>query len=179
MAQNRTSKFADWFSDFGAEAQINLYSKRTITVKMYQKIAIIISLLLATILVYLANNYAIMQEIKSIPIDKIRHLTDAADNFYRYGFMVCGTIWILTNFMILKTKQMYWLWIPFVFTTIVALTISYQTEDIFLFNKENGLWKGGFSLSYVFSIIVILGASILLIVNYFRLLNKKSKVITG
>lgn len=136
---------------------------------MNKKIGVAINIILAAILVYFANRYADMQAIKSIPVDKIRYLEQAGDNFFNFGFVVCGISWVLANLMVVKTKRFIWLWLPFVFTTVVAFTIGYHMEDIFLFTKQNGLWKGGFSLSYFFSVFLILVVSIALVINYFVL----------
>ncbi len=134
-----------------------------------RNIGIGISLILAAILAYFANGYVYMQDIKSVPEDKIQYLAKAADSFMLWGCMVCLASWILANVMANQSKRLDWLWLPFVFTTITALLIGYQAEDMFLFKKKNGLWEGDFSLSYIFSGLIIFGTSVVLGLNYWAL----------
>lgn len=134
---------------------------------MIKKITWTVTLLLALVLVYLMYEYYQMQNLSLLPADKVKYLKAAADNFCTYGFIICFISWVNTNITAVKTNSPAWLWIPFVFTVWVSCSVSYQAEDIFLFNKANGMWKGGFSLSYFVGIGIILIAAVALLINYF------------
>jgi len=58
------------------------------------------------------------------------------------------------------------LWIPFLCTVFIAITNSYQEEQLFHFKKANGLWNGGFSLSYFFGPGRIFIAGFVILINY-------------
>ncbi len=133
---------------------------------MYKKITIALTLLGVAALTFLAYKYYDVSEYKLIANEKINYLTAAADNFCLYGFIICAIIWAWVNIVAIKTKQLFWLLLPFLFVCFVAYKISYHAEDIFIFNKENGMWKGGFSVSYFAAIGIIIIAVVILLVNY-------------
>ena len=134
---------------------------------MIKKITWGITLLLTAVLAYLAYEYYQMQSLSLLPADKVNYLKVAADNFSTYGFIICFISWVNTNIIAVKNNSTAWLWLPFIFTVMVSCVVSYQAEDIFLFNKANGMWKGGFSLSYFAGIVIILVAAVALLINYF------------
>ena len=134
---------------------------------MYKKITIALTLICVATLTFLAYKYYQVQDYKLIANEKVNYLNAAANNFYTYGFIVCVVSWVWVNIAAVKTKQLFWLWIPFLFVCFVAYKMSYHAEDIFIFNKQNGMWKGGFSISYLVSIVMVLIAAFVLIVNYF------------
>ncbi len=143
---------------------------------MYKKITITLTLLSVAALIFLANNYYTVQDYKLIANEKINYLNKAADSFYTYGFIICALSWVWVNIVALKTKQLFWLWIPFLFTCFVAYKMSYHAEDIFIFNKQNGMWKGGFSVSYFVGIVMVVLAAVVLLLNFFilKMINKKN-----
>ena len=142
---------------------------------MYKKITIIISFLLAAVLGYLQYRYFQAQSSTAFGAEKVSLLNTAADNFSNVGFIICISTWVLVNITSVKTKQLFWLCIPFLFTVFVSWIMSWQDEDIFIFNKQNGLWKGGFSLSYFFGTAIIIFAAVLLVINYSILKSKMKK----
>ena len=142
---------------------------------MYHKINIAINLLFVVVLSYLALNYAQIHDHNLTALQKVKFLNKAADDFINVGFIICILSWIWTNVFVVKTKQLFWLCIPFLFTVFVSWIMSWQDEDIFIFNKQNGLWKGGFSLSYFFGTAIIIFAAVLLVINYFFLKSKIKK----
>jgi hypothetical protein len=143
---------------------------------MYKKTTIVLSLLLTAILFYFAYQYYLVQDYKLIAAKKINYLNKAAYKFCTYGFIICATSWVWANIAAVKTKQFFGLWIPFLFTAFVAWLMSYHAEDIFIFNKENGMWKGGFSVSYFAGVIIIVIAAIVLLFNYIilKMISKKN-----
>lgn len=142
---------------------------------MYHKINIAINLLFVVVLSYLAINYAQIHDYNLPALQKVKLLNKSADNFSNVGFIICIVSWIWTNVFVIKTKQLFWLCISFLFTVFVSWIMSWQDEDIFIFNKQNGLWKGGFSLSYFFGTAIIIFAAVLLVINYFILKSKIKK----
>jgi len=137
---------------------------------MYRKISIIIILLFAAILFFAANKYNAVNDLKFASAkDVVPYYEAAANQFLLVGTVICFASWVWVNVVAIKTKQLFWLWIPFLFTIVVAIANSYQEEQLFHFKKANGLWKGGFSLSYFFGIGTILIAGSILLINYWGL----------
>jgi len=146
---------------------------------MINKIAIIFSLLSAIILLYLANVYNNSYEIKLIATERINYIQLAADNFRKFGFVSCFISWVLSNIIAIKTKKTIWLLIPLLLTSIISIIITGQTEEIFKFKKAEGLWEGGFSLSYLVAFFLVIVSVLVIGINYFILkqfLNKTTKV---
>lgn len=143
---------------------------------MYHKINIAINLLFVVFLFYLAINYAQIRDNNLTALQKVKLLNKAADDLINVGFIICILNWIWTNLFVVKTKQLFWFFIPFLFTVFfVSWIMSWQNEDIFIVNKQNGLWKGGFSVSYFFDIAIIIFAAVLLVINNFILKRKIKK----
>ena len=112
---------------------------------MYRKISIIIILLFAAILFFAANKYNEVNDLKFANAkDVVPYYEAAANQFLLVGTVICFASWVWVNFVAIKTKQLFWLWIPFLFTIVVAITNSYQEEQLFHFKKANGLWNGDF-----------------------------------
>lgn len=146
---------------------------------MINKVAIIISLLSAIILLYLANVYNNSYEIKLIAAERINYIQQAADNFSMFGFVCCFISWVLSNIIAIKTKKTIWLLIPLLLTSIISIMVTGQTEEIFKFKKAEGLWMGGFSLSYLIVFFTVIVSILMIGINYFILkyfLSKTNKV---
>lgn len=146
---------------------------------MINKVAIIISLLSAIILLYLANVYNNSYEIKLIAAERINYIQQAADNFSMFGFVCCFISWVLSNIIAIKTKKTIWLLIPLLLTSIISIMVTGQIEEIFKFKKAEGLWMGGFSLSYLIVFFTVIVSILMIGINYFILkyyLNKMTKL---
>lgn len=146
---------------------------------MINKVAIIFSLLSAIILLYLANVYNNSYEIKLIAAERINYIQKAADNFSMFGFVCCFISWVLSNIIAIKTKKTIWLLIPLLLTSIISIMVTGQTEEIFKFKKAEGLWMGGFSLSYLIVFFTVIVSILMIGINYFILkyfLSKTNKV---
>ena len=146
---------------------------------MINKVAIIISLLSAIILLYLANVYNNSYEIKLIAAERINYIQQAADNFSMFGFVCCFISWVLSNIIAIKTKKTIWLLIPLLLTSIISIMVTGQIEEIFKFKKAEGLWMGGFSLSYLIAFFTVIVSILMIGINYFILkyfLSKTNKV---
>lgn len=135
---------------------------------MYKKVTIILIFLCIAILLYVANKYNAVNNLKfAAAKDFVPYYEAAANQFWLVGIIISFIIWIWIDVVVIKTKQLYWLWIPFVFIAVVAITNSLHEEQLFHFKKANGMWKGGFSLSFFFNIGIIVIAAFLLLFNYF------------
>lgn len=146
---------------------------------MINKVAIIFSLLSAIILLYLANVYNNSYEIKLIAAERINYIQQAADNFSMFGFVCCFISWVLSNIIAIKTKKTIWLLIPLLLTSIISIMVTGQIEEIFKFKKAEGLWMGGFSLSYLIVFFTVIVSILMIGINYFILkyfLSKTNKV---
>ena len=145
---------------------------------MYQKITIILTILFTAVLFYLANKYNAVGEYKfAFAKDFVPYYELAINQFSVVGSIFCFAIWIWVDVVIIKTKQFFWLIIPFLFIVIVALTYGNQSEKLFHFKKTNGLWDGSFSLSGIISYLIIIVAAFVMAVNYFgfKIYFKKQK----
>ena len=145
---------------------------------MYQKLTIILTLLFSAILFYLANKYNAVGEYKFFNAkDFVPYYEKTSNQFSIVGTIICFLSWIWAEVVIVKTKQFFWLTIPFLFIVIVALTYVNQSEKLFHFKKTNGLWDGSFSLSGIFSYLIIIVAAFVIAVNYFgfKMYFKKQK----
>lgn len=142
-----------------------------------KKLTLFIMLTMIAILVYMACSYYYIQISNRNPNDKIKLLTIAADNFMEYGFMICAISWLIVNIAAVVTKQLAWLLVPFIFTVIVTFLMSYYEEDMFLFKKTNGMWKGGFSMSYFVGVGIVIITAITILINYIILKSSFKKQI--
>lgn len=134
---------------------------------MFKKITIIITLLFAGILFYLANKFNTVNDLKFANAkDFVPYYEAATNQFWLLGVVICFASLVWVDMVAIKTKQLFWLWIPFLFTVVVAITNSYQEEQLFHFKKANGLWNGGFSLSYFFGLGQIFIAGFVILINY-------------
>jgi hypothetical protein len=125
----------------------------------------------------LANNFNAVNDFKfASPKDFIPYYEVATDQFSIVGFALCFLVLIWVEVVIIKTKQLFWLWIPFLFVVLVAVTLSYHQEHLFHFKKENGLWEGGFSLSYFVCAGIIFIAGSIILLNYFVCKNILKKI---
>lgn len=143
---------------------------------MYKKFTIALLLLFAVILFYFANKFFQVKEYKLIASEKLDYLVNASDNFCKVGIIICFAMLIWVNFIVIKTTKFYWFWLPILFVITVAILIGYLAENIFIFTKQNGLWQGGFSVSYFVSIIIIIASAIFIGLDYI-VLKKITKVI--
>lgn len=123
-------------------------------------------LLLMMMLYYLTYNFSQLRDCNLSALQKAKLLNNSADNFINTGFIICVVSWVWANVLAIQTKCSFWVFMPFLFTVIVACLMSWQAETIFIFNKQNGLWKGGFSLSYFLGIVIIFTAAAILGINY-------------
>lgn len=123
-------------------------------------------LLLMMMLYYLTYNFSQLRDCNLSALQKAKLLNNSADNFINTGFIICVISWVWANVLAIQTKCSFWVFMPFLFTVIVACLMSWQAETIFIFNKQNGLWKGGFSLSYFLGIVIIFTAAAILGINY-------------
>ena len=135
---------------------------------MYRNITVVVFSISAVILVYLANKYTAVSEFKlAAAEDRAACYEVAIDKFWYVGIVISFINMVWVEILIIKTKELYWLWVPFLMITAVVLTNTYHEEQLFHFKKANALWEGGFSLSYFFCIVIILIAAFFLSVNYF------------
>ncbi|MBC7721086.1 MAG: hypothetical protein H7068_03630 [Pedobacter sp.] len=126
----------------------------------------------------MAYRFVIVQDSTIQAAQKSVLLGNAADYFTAIGFTTSILSWIIVNGVILKTKRFYWLFVPLVYIVITALLMTYFDEYIYDFNKQNGLGKGGFSISFFISATIVLVSMIILEINYFVLKNYlKQKIV--
>ena len=145
---------------------------------MLHKISTLLFILFAGVLFYFSNEYDNSYTIKLIAAERISYIQQAADNFSNCGMIFCFTSWILTNFIILKSSDKRWLLLPVLLVSIISILVSSHTEEIFIFKKQEGLWDGSFSLSFLIAVFSIIGSFVLAGFNFIILtffLDKKSK----
>lgn len=101
---------------------------------MYKKINITLNALFVIALVYLMYKYTQAQNIYLPAIEKAKVLNNAADTFITIGFIICLLSLLWTNMLALKTKQLLWFWLTFLFGVFVSWNMSLQIF-FFLINK--------------------------------------------
>ena len=136
---------------------------------MYKKINILTHTIFLGVIFYLAYKFMLAQAATVQAVDKVKLLNNAADNFIRFGFYLCLISLVLVNILAFKTKRLFWLIVPLLFTAFVSWVMSWQADTIFIFTKQNGLWDGGFSLSEFVAFVIVFFAVIILVINYFIL----------
>jgi predicted membrane protein len=146
---------------------------------MLYKISTLLFILFAGVLFYFYNEYENSYTIKLIAAERISYIQQAADNFSNCGIFFCLISWILTNFIILQSSDKRWLLLPVLLVCIVSILVSSHAEEIFIFKKQEGLWDGSFSLSFLIAVFSIIGSFVLagfnfIVLTYF--LNKKPKI---
>ena len=136
---------------------------------MIKKITVVLLILFALAIWYLANQYTEVGQIKLIEQELPPYYEAAANNFLTYGLLICVVSLILVNITAITTKQLFWFAIPFTLTVVVGLVASYQAEDIFKFKRALGLGTGSFSASFMIAINVIVIDVIVISINFLTL----------
>ncbi len=134
---------------------------------MYKKVIVFVVILFLILIFELVFQFVTIQKDTIEASKKALLLNIATDNFYAIGYAICIITWVLANILAIKTKKLIWFWMPFLLTVVVAVFMGYFDECIFVFNKQNGFSKGGFSMSYFLTGMVILASIIVLEINYF------------
>jgi len=134
---------------------------------MLKKITIAITLIFTVTLFYLSNKYDAVGNFKfAAPKDFVPYYEAAVNQFWLAGIIICFVSWVWVDVVIIKTRQLFWLWLPSLFIVFVAIINSKQEEQLFHFKKANGLWKGG-ALSYFVAAGLIFISGVILLLNYF------------
>lgn len=154
---------------------------------MYQKITLFLFSILLILLLFFANKFVQIQDLKLEATQKSLLLGATLDHFIIIGLTISIGSWIIANLIVLKSERLFYIWIPLLFVVITSVLMSYFEEFIFDFNKQNNLSKGGFSISFIISGCIILLSLIIIEINYFALkyyfknkikvLNSKSDII--
>lgn len=132
----------------------------------YQKTTIVFCVISLLVQVYLLVNYNQTMACKLVAKEKIALLTDAKYLFDTVSLSICALLWIWANFMVIKTRQFFWLWMPFVLVCFSIYHSCKMNNFNFVFLKQNNMWNGGFSISYVVGAFGILCAGIILLLDY-------------
>jgi hypothetical protein len=136
---------------------------------MSNKIIALLYFILIAVLIAFAYKYIQVQDYKLIATEKLQLLQKAIDNFNNVGFVVVLVSCILSNYNVVKTKKLFFVWMPLLYVIVVAVLFNKHEDSLFDFKKANGLWKGDFSLTFLFAIFFIIAAVIILTINYFAL----------
>ena len=137
---------------------------------MYKKIIIGSTIIVIGILLYFAYNYYAVKYYKFASLqDYMPYYEAAASQFVTVGFIVSISYLLCTNIIIIKTKQLVWLWLPLVFALIYFAIVGYHIEHIHTLNKTIEDTKGNFSLGYLFGIIGAVLTVFAIIINYLLL----------
>lgn len=132
----------------------------------YLKITFGLCVTCIIILLIILFNYYQTTLFKLVAKDKIILLTNVKSEFDTVSLSICVLLWIWVNFMVIKIKQFFWLWIPFVFSGFCIYFSCILGNDIFIFQKQNNMWNGGFSILYIAGVFMMLLVAMVLFVNY-------------
>ena len=108
----------------------------------------------------------------SLPLsttEKLSLLQKRTDDFLQYAFLCYIAAVICTNWVVYKTMRFIWLFIAVVFAMFASFTYSGLLEKTFIFKKQNGFWKGEFSLSFFAAIFYSVIAVIVCAINWLLL----------
>ena len=85
--------------------------------------------------------------------------------------------------MLLISNAVYWcnknaayFLLTIIFAAIFTASYFEFEEQIFIFKKANGLWEGGFSMTYIFGIVQILMFILFVSINYWVIKKYRNKV---
>lgn len=141
----------------------------------YEKITAFLIFIASLLLFLLLNEFNSLADYKLIANEKVNLLENTASNFEVISLIICALLWVWSNFVIIKTKQYFWLFLPFVFMCFCVVCSCKMSNEIFSFKKQNGLWNGSFSVTYIAGIFGILLTGIALLINYLTLKKVISK----
>lgn len=132
----------------------------------YGKITFALCVISIIVLLFSLYDYNQTMEYKLVANEKIELLTAAKSFFDECSFIICGLLWFLVNFIVFKTKKFIWLWLPFIFICICMYYSSKMGNTIFIFQKQNNMWNGSFSVGYIAGIFGVLFVGIILWIDY-------------
>ena len=132
----------------------------------YEKITLILCAISVIVLLFLLFDYNQTIHYKLEAIEKKALLTAAKSFFDVCSLAICSLLWLWVNFIVFKTKQLFWLWLPFVFVCFCMYYSSKMGNTIFIFQKQNNMWNGSFSIGYIAGIVGILFVGIILWIDY-------------
>jgi hypothetical protein len=135
----------------------------------YEKITLGLCATSVIVLLFLLFDYNHTMEDQLLAMEKIELLTAAKSLFDVCSLAICAMLWFWANFLVFKTKQFFWLWLPFVCVCFCTYYSSKMGNTIFVFQKQNNMWNGSFSIGYIAGVFGILFVGIILWVGYFVL----------
>ncbi len=127
----------------------------------------ILHCLVLTLLYYYYFNAVFYMKI--LASAKVILLEKRLDDFWLWSLILYACTLIICNWIAYKKKQFFWLLFAFLFAVAVAFTYTEGVEGIFIFKKQNGLWKGGFSLSFFITFFYSFVALIVWFANWLAL----------
>ena len=132
----------------------------------YLKITLGLCVTSIVVLLIILLNYYQTTAFKLVASEKNILLIEAETLFDMASLSICVLLWIWVNFMVIKTKQFFWLWMPFVFSGFCIYFSCLMGNDIFIFQKQNNMWNGGFSILYIAGVFMMILVATVLFVNY-------------
>lgn len=141
----------------------NLFSVRSIVDNGWPYL-LLLSLFVIIKLLY--NNYMAVFDLPVSANEKLLQLEKKVDNFFLYACFCYVAAIICTNRIAYKTKRFAWLLPAVVFVIYASYTYSGLLEKMFIFKKQNGFWKGEFSLSFFATFFYSAIALIVYILNW-------------
>ncbi len=143
---------------------------------IFIKITIGVIALAALLLVYFGYQFILVEDYKLVATEKYILLQNADNSFTNAALFITLAIWFWVNVVIIKTKQLFWLIIPYLFTIFSIVISAYFSDKLFIFKKQNIGFDGSFSIGYIAAILFIVFISFVAVINYViskRLLQKK------
>ena len=81
--------------------------------------------------------------------EKLLLLQKRLEDFWWWAFIFYCSALAFSNWIAYKEKQLAWLFSAVLLVVAAAFSYTNGLEEIFVFKKQNGFWKGEFSLSFL------------------------------
>lgn len=115
---------------------------------IYKSWPYLLLLSLFVIIKLLYNNYMAVFDLPVSASEKLLILQKRTDDFFQYACFCYVAAIICTNLIAYKTTHSIWLIAAVFFVIPASYIYSGLLEKTFIFKKQNGFWKGEFSLSF-------------------------------
>ncbi len=131
----------------------------------YKKLIRFLSIGSFFFLLYFAYNFISKTLVTILPDNLTPVLQKASSQFYTAGLISVVLLWMAANFVSLQLSHTRYLIVVFLLAAFWCIFHAYAQETIFKYKQANGLWEGGFSMTYFIAAGKIILIAVLLSIN--------------
>ncbi len=100
------------------------------------------------------------------PIEKLKLITNADDNFVSVGFIAWLVTLVVANITVIKLKQIGWIIFPYLLAaSLIIMSTLYMGDAIFNFKKHNIKWDGSFNGGIIGAMLLVFALMIIAVIN--------------